>query len=207
MDDWVEFTFMVFSDSTKPEQPPGIMTAPNEFFPAVGRIILNWGVLEQEMDALISATMAVNGTANPGIGRREFKKRWALLKDEWTTFADGDARLNREMDLATREMHKGKFLRDCLSHKRMTCGLHNGRPFLCFANDSEIRPQTKRFFESDLDEIALAIMFSAGRLYRLMHLDYAEHFEPQSISLLQRLPDMDHLRTPMLPKQKRPPRS
>ena len=183
------------------------MTAPDEIFPAVGRVILNWGVLEQEMDALISATMAVNGTTNPGIGRREFKKRWALLSDEWAIFANGDARLNREMDLATREMHKGKFLRDCLSHKRMTCGLTKKGSFLCFANDSKIRPQTKRYFEDDLKKSALAIMFSAGRLYRLMHLDYAEHFEPQSISLLRRLPDMDHLRTPTKPKRRPPHQS
>ena len=199
----IQLAFGIASNSTDPRQPPEIMMVPDEFYPLLGRIIINWSIMEQEMEVLTAALMAANATSNPGWRRLQFKKRWEFLQEQWALFAAGEQELLTEMTEISSEVAKGKFIRNNVAHKRIAPGMDDKGAFLRFQNENTAFPWTKRFYQHDLAVALFATTSAAGRLFRLTNLDFAQFLSSSSISLLQRLPDMGHLRLPM-PKGLRP---
>jgi len=193
----VQLALVVAYDSTNPRQPPELITVPDEFYPLLGKIIIKWSTMEQEMVVLLASTMAANNTANPGWRRLPFKKRWEFLEQEWAKFADCEKELLVEMAAIARDVGNAKYIRNCIAHKRIAPGLDDKGAFLRFENENRAFPWTKRFYQTDLTVALLAAISAGGRLFRLTNLDKAQFFSSQSISLLQRLPDMGHLRLPM----------
>ncbi|WP_284315790.1 hypothetical protein [Labrys miyagiensis] len=203
----VNLALLVAYNSTDPNQPPQLMTVPDEFYAILGRIIINWSIMEQEMEVLVASLMAANGTSNPRWIKLSFTQRWPFLQSEWARFASSDKALMDEMSGIKADVMTAKFLRDCIAHKRISPGIDDKGNFLRFQNENKNFPWTKRFYEADLSVACLAAIKASGRLYRLTNLDHAQFFSPQTISLLQRLPDMSHLRFPMPKGRRSPPQS
>jgi len=192
-------------DSADLSKPPQIMTVPDQFMSSIGKIIVQWGILEQEMDILMTVTIPINKSLRPGWERLAFTKRWRAFKEEWAVFIAGDPPLTADFAQTEREMLSAKPLRDSFAHKRIFAGLEQDRPFLRFESENKTFPWSKRYYLEDFDDAARKISNASGRLYRLTNHKFAQHLPSQSKSILQRLPDVDYLRHPT-PKGKKPPR-
>jgi hypothetical protein len=199
----VQLAMGVAWNSEDMRQPPEVMTVPDEFHAIIGRIITQWGVLEQELEVITFSLMTFRGSVERGWHGLPFRKRWESFTDQWKAFASGNAELMGEFAEIVEEKNRGKYVRDCISHKRIAPGIADGRPFLRFQNENKGFPWTKKFHIEDLAVAGMAISSTAGRLFRLTNLDFVPFLSSESRSLLQRLPDMGHLRFPM-PKGRRP---
>jgi hypothetical protein len=190
----IQFALLVGSNSQDPTQPPSLLTYSDNLYPGLGRIIAQWALLEQEVHFLIHALLKHAGRRTPGWVRQPFNQRWKLLRKEWEVFAASELELVTEMTEIHTEMHRGKVVRDGIAHGRIRLGMNDEGQWVRFQSDNRTFPWTKRYYMPDLDDALGNINNAVGRLFRLMMLDYAKHFSPQSISLLQQLPDTAHLR-------------
>ncbi len=188
----VQWSYLVGWNGTN---PPSLMRMPNDTMYLIGHIIASWGILEQELDTLIWAvrtTLKDDETVG-----KEFKRRRAYLKDLWARFVGGNSELLDEWHTLDSEIDQGKKLRDDLAHRRAFPGIDEKGGFICFQTDSKTRPWSKRYRDHDMEEANLAISRATGRLYRLTWRDQDRlPFSFLSRSLLQRLPDTGHLRSP-----------
>lgn len=202
-DDPLQLGLIVATNSSDPSRPPELCNVNDDFFPLVGRIILNWGLLEQEANILIEAIARYTEIEISNSWKKfPFSKRWDILQTVWHDFVDENIELSSEMIAINSDMNKGKYIRDCLAHKHIAPGIDDRGPFLRFQNENKSFPWTKRFREADLASASLAIASANGRLFRITNLDYAQSFSPKSISILQKIPDTNYLRFPV-PKSKR----
>lgn len=193
----IQLALSVAYNSQNMRQPPTVMAVPDDLHQIIGRIITQWALLEQEVDLLIMALLQANNISEPGWEKRQFIKRWRLLQQEWKTFIGENKELSIEMDEIGKEMRACKLIRDWIAHKRMFAGIYNDRPFMRFQNENTAFPWTKKYYNEDFIQASLHVSSAVGRIFRLTKLEYSPFFSSQSISLLRRLPNVDHLRFPM----------
>lgn len=184
-------------DSTNPAQPPELMAVPDEFYPIIGKLVIQWAVMEQETELLTSALLELNGTLEPGWQKRPFNKRWALFQTEFVKFAASEPGLIKEMKEIDRLVKLAKPVRDGLAHQRMLMGMDEGGNFLRFEVENKRYPWSRQYYHPDLHVALLGLIGAAGRIYRLMVNDHPTADALPGKSLLQRLPNMDHRRFPI----------
>jgi len=187
---------VVAYDSTNPHQPPELMAVPDQFYTALGRVAVQWAVMEQEVHILTSALLDANGTVEPGWLRRPFTTRWKLLMAQFEQFASKAPELLGEMKEIERLKDLAKPIRDGLSHQRILSGLDDTGPFLRFELDNKHFPWSRQYHEEDIAKAAQSASAAAGRLFRMTNIDHPTAAALPGRSLLQRLPNMDHVRSP-----------
>ena len=192
-----EFHLVVAWNSTEPESPPQVISSfGDNFTPVVGKIIGQWSILEQELDLLISALLQARQAPAQGWQRGTFTKRFTLLQKEWKTFIAGSPGLSKEMADIVLEIERAKVVRDGICHKRILFGLGQSGPWIRFQNENSRVLWSQKYLQADFQTALLRIISACGKIFRLMHLEFAKHFSEADILLLKGLPETDSSRFP-----------
>ena len=178
--------------------PPTISASvPTSFLDAIGLLIVNWGLMEQQLNILLWALLKHNGTKEEGWRHRGFDKRYDLFASEWAKFSKGFPALERFPDETKARMRRWKSLRDAISHKEMILGMMmDGNHFIQFYNESRAKQKTKPYHASDFRAAADDASSSAGWLYWVCQLNAAWPLPSPDTQRLRSLPNTDRLRLP-----------
>jgi hypothetical protein len=186
--------FQVPDKSAPPILSPTIHA---QFYPAIGELIVQWALMEQNLNILVWALLTFNRTEEPGWKECGFDKRHDLLKAQWAKFSSGFSDLSKFLDSPNKSVRVGKVLRDSIAHKEMVLGFRtDGNHSVQFYNKTRTKQKSKPYHLSDFQEAISATNRAAGFFFRITDPSSAWPLPQPDIHRLRSLPNTDHLRLP-----------
>lgn len=179
-------------------EPPTLFPSiPPTFNDAIGRLVVSWGLMEQQLNILLWALLKQNGTKEDGWRHRGFDKRYDLFVAEWARFSEHLPNLAKFPDETKARLRRWKTLRDAISHKEMILGMMmDGNHFIQFYNQSRAKQKTKPYYTSDFTTAANDASAAAGWLYWVCQPNAVWPLPLPDTLHLRSLPNTDHLRLP-----------
>jgi hypothetical protein len=192
---WLQAPMLQVSDKS---EPPHLLTAfEGPFQEAIGKLIIDWAMMELQMNILIWALLKANGTNEPNWRVRPFEKRYALLQNEWTKFSDGFEKLPDFLKSAYADVRTAKVLRDSISHKEIVFGVaEKGERLIQFYNKTRAKQKSRSYSVSDFRDASSAALRAAGSFYWVAESDSNWPLPSPDKQRLRSLPSTDHLRIP-----------
>ena len=187
---YVESLWVQIHKKDGTEVPPIIQPAvASHLAEPIGRIIINWGGFEKEIEYLIIKLLKYFSEEKHGWRKFEHKRKDELLSQLWERFADGRDDLITEMKSIRRKSKEIKTFRDRLSHAKIIGRVDsNNNAYIAF-QVGKLKPQkTKSYKYDDIHRYAQEIINLTGRLYWLSDSNYKPPFTDDSLELLSNLP-------------------
>ena len=179
-------------------EPPRLSpSVPDTFESAIGRLIVFWGMMEQQFNILLWAVLKRNMTHEEGWKHLSFDKRYDLFQSEWVKLAKGHPALAGFPKETCQKIRTWKVLRDSISHKEIIGGLMlDGNHSIQFYNKTRTKQHSKPYYIADFDNAAMAASDAAGWFYWICQANAIWPLPSPDTLLLRSLPNTDHLRIP-----------
>lgn len=185
------FQINMVDEQKNPLPPTVVAPVPEPFYPAIGRLIINWALMEQEVIKLTETILRMNDALEPRWRKRPFEKKLGLMLKQWTKFADGNDSLIEYMANIETKIKLSKKLRDEIAHSEILFDVDFSDHFGASSSIRFKRPGTKwnqvspPYFDKDLQGAALAARDAAGLIRWLLDVDSTPPIQTQDILKLR----------------------
>lgn len=172
-------------------------TVPSTFFHAIGALVTQWAVMEQEMNILIRALHSANKTDLPGLTNAPFEKKFDTFRQQWALFTKDIPDLESFASNTIASIQKGRVLRNDISHREMVLGMRmDGNHFVQFYNTIRYKQKSKPYYVTDFLDAAKHAEKAAGWMVWVTESDSVWPLSESAANRLRQLPNMDLHRLP-----------